>query len=77
MALLRLGKVVRALGLGGHLGVAGSEGALAGLARVTLRGPDGAEREVVVTEARRQGRLWAIRIEGVLDRKGAEGWVGA
>lgn len=77
MALVRLGKVVRALGLGGHLGVAGSEGALAGLARVTLRGPGGAEREVAVTEARRQGRLWAIRVEGVLDRTDAEGCVGA
>jgi len=77
MALVRLGKVVRALGLGGHLGVAGSEGALAGLARVTLRAPGGTGREVTVTEARRQGRLWAIRVEGVLDRTAAEGWVGA
>jgi len=77
VALVRLGKVVRALGLTGHLGVAGSEGALAGLGRVTLRRPGDAGREVSVTEARRQGRLWAIRVEGVVDRTGAEGWVGA
>ena len=30
-----------------------------------------------VLEARPQGRLWAVRIEGVSDRTSAEAWVGA
>jgi 16S rRNA processing protein RimM len=77
MALVRLGKVVRALGLKGHLGVAGSEGVLAGLAGVRLHRPGEAGREVAVLEARPQGRLWALRVEGVSDRAAAEAWVGA
>lgn len=76
MALVRLGKVVRALGLKGHLGVAGSEGALGRLERVWL-GRTGSEPvEVRIQEARPQGRLWAVRIEGVRDRTGAERMVG-
>jgi 16S rRNA processing protein RimM len=76
VAWLRIGKVVRALGLGGYLGVAGSEGALAGLRRVVLR-REGRDSERQVLEARRQGRLWAVRLEGVDGRSAAEEWVGA
>ncbi len=55
MGLVRIGKVVRALGLKGHLGVAGTEGALARLERVALRtGLDVA--------ARRQGRRAVLDI---------------
>jgi 16S rRNA processing protein RimM len=74
---VRLGKVARALGLRGLLGVAGSEGALGTLQRVTLRRPgeDGVEK--VVVEARPQGRLWALQVAGVTDRSAAEAWVGA
>ena len=78
MALVRLGKVVRALGLGGHLGVAGSEGALAKLDRVALRAEPGAEpvwRAVI--EARPQGKLWALLVEGIADRTASERTVGA
>jgi 16S rRNA processing protein RimM len=74
---VRLGKVVRALGLRGHLGVAGTEGSLARLGRFWLGKPGAEAVEVVVEEARPQGRLWAVRIAGVGDRTGAEGWVGA
>lgn len=78
MALLLLGKVVRALGLGGHLGVAGSEGGVARVARVSLRRPGGeVEAGRAVLEARPQGRLWAVRLEGIPDRTAAESWVGA
>ncbi len=77
MGLVRIGKVVRALGLKGHLGVAGSEGALAELDAVTLR--RGAEEPARrrIEEARPQGRLWAGKVEGVSDRTAAERWVGA
>ncbi len=77
MSLVRIGKVVRALGLKGHLGVAGSEGALAELERITLRraGQEPALRRIL--EARPQGRLWAIQIEGVPDRAAAEALVGS
>lgn len=77
MAPVRLGKVVRALGLEGLLGVAGSEGALGRLDRVTLRRPGEPGVERKVEEARPQGRLWALRVEGVEDRDAAEAWVGA
>ncbi|WP_242356092.1 MULTISPECIES: ribosome maturation factor RimM [unclassified Anaeromyxobacter] len=78
MALVRLGKVVRAIGLKGHLGVAGTEGALTTVTRIALRRGDEPEppmREVV--EARPQGRVWAVKVEGVSDRTSAEAWVGA
>lgn len=77
MALVTLGKVVRALGLKGLLGVAGSEGALATLGQVTLRRAGMADRPAKVLVARPQGRLWALGIEGVTDRTAAEAWVGA
>jgi 16S rRNA processing protein RimM len=77
VALVRIGSVVRALGLKGHLGVAGSSGALGGLQRVALR-PAGAEPAAKrVVEARPQGRLWALRVEGVDGREAAERWVGS
>ena len=77
MALVRIGKVARAVGLQGWLGVAGSEGSLGSLRRVGLAkaGQDPALRRVV--EARPQGRLWAVALEGISDRTAAEGWVGA
>lgn len=78
MAPVRLGKIVRALGLGGELAVAGTEGALARLESVTLLAPGatrGEERRVL--GARRRGRLWGLRVEGVLDRNAAQALVGS
>lgn len=76
MQLVRIGKVVRAIGLEGFLGIAGSEGGLSALKRIALQ-PAGEEpRLVKVLQARPQGRLWAVRIEGVIDRTGAERKVG-
>ena len=77
VSLVRIGKVVRPLGLKGHLGVAGSEGALGELERVALRRA-GEEPELRrILEARPQGRLWAVLIEGAPDREAAEALVGA
>lgn len=76
MALFSLGKVVRPLGLKGHLGVAGSDGALASLERVAFRRPGGEAEWVEVLEARPQGRLWALLVAGVADRTAAERCVG-
>ncbi len=77
MALVRLGKIVRAVGLHGHVGIAGSEEALGTLRRISLRraGEEPAVSRIV--EARRQGRLWAVKLEGVADRTAAERLVGA
>jgi 16S rRNA processing protein RimM len=77
VTLVRLGKVVRAVGLKGHLGVAGTEGALAELGEVALRRGEGEPEVRRILEARPQGRLWAVKIEGVADRTAAEAWVGA
>jgi 16S rRNA processing protein RimM len=77
VGLVRIGKVVRALGLKGHLGVAGSEGALAELEAVTLQLRDAAPVRRLIQEARPQGRLWAVKLEGISDRTAAEGFVGA
>lgn len=68
--------MVRAVGLKGHLGVGGSDGSLAGLDVVTLRRPGGEESERRVLEARPQGRIWALLVDGVVDRSGAEAMVG-
>jgi 16S rRNA processing protein RimM len=75
--LIRIGKVVRAVGLRGLVGVAGTDGALADLKRVVLRctGADGLDPRQVV-EARPQGRLWAVQLEGVAGREAAEALVG-
>lgn len=77
MALVRIGKVVRAVGLKGFLGVGGSEGALAELERVVLRCGDGEPETMRIEEARPQGRVWAVKLEGVSDRAAAEALVGA
>ena len=77
MGLVRIGKVVRAIGLQGLLGVAGSQGALGKLRRVALGRPGEEPGLHRVVEARRQGRLWAVRVEGVPDRSAAEALVGA
>lgn len=76
MSLIHVGRVVRAVGLKGYLGVGGSEGGLARVSRVVLRRA-GADEEVAVLEARPQGRIWAVRVEGISDRTAAEGRVGA
>jgi 16S rRNA processing protein RimM len=77
VGLVRIGKVVRAVGLQGHLGIAGTAGSLATLKRVALgRGEQGPELRAL-REARPQGKVWAVRVEGVDDRTAAEGWVGA
>jgi 16S rRNA processing protein RimM len=76
MALVGIGKVVRPLGLRGHLGVAGSEGALAKLERVSLRAAGEPDWRKIL-EARPQGKLWALLVDGVADRSGAERLVGA
>jgi 16S rRNA processing protein RimM len=77
VSLVRVGTVVRAIGLKGMLGVAGSEGGLAELRRVALRRGDAAPEERRVLLARPQGRVWALEIEGVSDRTAAEAWVGS
>ncbi len=77
MGLLRIGKVARALGLQGQLGIAGPEGAIANLRRVVLQKPGGEAEARVVQEAKRQGKLWAVRVEGISDRRGAEEWIGS
>ena len=69
--------MVRPLGLKGLLGIAGPEGQIAKLRRVVLRRAGGPDESRNIVEARRQGRLWALRIEGVEDRSGAEAWIGA
>lgn len=76
MAWVGIGKVVRALGLKGHLGVAGSEGGLADLRRLALA-RSGVQQVFAIQEARPQGRLWAVMLEGVSGRTAAESWVGA
>ncbi len=77
MALVRLGKVVRAVGLKGHVGIAGSDGALAELEVIALRRGDGEPDTRRIEEARPQGRVWAVKIEGIADRTAAEALVGA
>jgi len=78
MAQVLLGKVVRPLGLNGRLGVAGSQGALARLRRVQLLRPGAKQAEDrQVLSAHPQGRLWALEVEGVRDRSGAEALVGS
>jgi 16S rRNA processing protein RimM len=78
VALVRLGKIVRAVGLKGLLGVAGSDGALAELGKVALRRGDEPEPPLRdVLEARPQGRVWVMMVEGVSGRTEAESWVGA
>ena len=77
MSLVRLGQVVRAVGLKGHVGIAGSEGALGALEHIALRRGEGEPETRRIEEARPQGREWAVKIEGVADRTAAEALVGA
>ncbi len=77
MALVRIGRVVRAVGLDGWVGVAGSQGALGHLDEVTLQRPGAESSRRRILEARPQGRLWAVRLEGVVGRDGAEAVVGS
>lgn len=77
MALVRLGKVVRAVGLEGYVGIAGSEGVLAQVGAVVLQGKGRAAEVRRIVDARPQGRVWAVKLEGVGDRTAAEGLVGA
>jgi len=77
VALVRIGKVVRAVGLNGYLGVAGTDGALGELERITLRRGEAQDETKRIEEARPQGRVWAVKVEGVGDRNAAEALVGA
>jgi 16S rRNA processing protein RimM len=77
VALVRIGKIVRAVGLKGHVGVGGSEGALAELERVVLQRGEGEPETRRIEEARPQGRIWAVKLEGVSGRTAAEALVGA
>ncbi len=75
MTWVLLGRVARAVGLDGRVGVAGSEGALARMSRVSLREPGGSPRgevEARVLGAGPQGRIWWVRLEGVQDRTAAD-----
>jgi 16S rRNA processing protein RimM len=74
--LLRIGKVVRAVGLQGLVGIAGTEGALAELEEIALQRGAEAPAARRVIEARPQGRVWAVRLEGVSTREAAEALVG-
>jgi 16S rRNA processing protein RimM len=75
--LVRIGKIVRAIGLDGLVGVGGTDGALGELERVALQQGDGPPEERTVLDARPQGRLWAMQLEGVGDRDAAEALVGS
>ncbi len=76
MALVSIGRVTRAVGLKGFVGIGGTDGGLARLGQVVLeRG--GQQRRLAVLEARPQGKVWAVRLEGIPDRAAAEGLVGS
>jgi 16S rRNA processing protein RimM len=77
VSLVRIGKVVRAIGLDGRVGVAGSDGALGELGKVALQRGEGAPLERTVLDARPQGRVWAMLLDGVADRNAAEALVGS
>ena len=77
MAWVRLGTVVRAVGLDGKVGVAGTEGALARMSSVALRRAGEAEIERKVLSAGPQGRIWWLRLDGVEGRSAAEGLRGS
>jgi len=68
VAWLAIGRVVRAVGLKGWLGLAGTAGGLATLRRIALRRAGGEPVEHRVLEARPQGRVWAVRLQEVADR---------
>lgn len=76
MALVSIGKVVRAIGLKGLVGVGGSDGGLGKLEWLVLERA-GQQRRLAVLEARPQGKLWAVSLEGSSDRTAAEALVGS
>jgi 16S rRNA processing protein RimM len=76
VALVSIGRVVRAVGLQGFVGVGGTDGGLARLGQVVLERA-GQHHRFSVLEARPQGKVWAVRLEGISDRTSAEGLVGA
>ena len=78
MGLVRIGKVVRAVGLKGYLGVGGiGRGARRARARSRSGAATGRSETRRIEEARPQGRVWAVKVEGVSDRTAAERLVGA
>jgi 16S rRNA processing protein RimM len=77
VALVRIGKVVRAVGLKGYLGVAGSGESLEALSELVLLHEGLGPEPRRILEARPQGKVWAVRVEGVADRSAAEAAVGA
>lgn len=76
MALVSIGKVVRAIGLKGFVGVGGTDGGLGRLNQVVLE-RSGQQRRLTVLEARPQGKVWAVLLEGISGRTAAEGLVGS
>jgi 16S rRNA processing protein RimM len=76
VALVSIGRVVRAVGLKGFVGIGGTDGGLARLGQVVLERA-GQQRRLRVLEARPQGKLWAVQLEGISDRTAAEGLVGS
>jgi 16S rRNA processing protein RimM len=76
VALVSIGKVVRAIGLKGLVGVGGTDGSLDRLEWVVLERA-GKQRRLAVLEARPQGKVWAVGLEGIDDRTAAEGLVGS
>jgi 16S rRNA processing protein RimM len=78
VTLLLVGKIVRAVGLHGLVGIAGAEEALAELKQVVLRRGGAEEKEPrQVVLARRQGRLWVLQLGGIGGREAAEALVGS
>ena len=75
MGLIHVGRIVRAIGLKGFVGVGGSQGGLALASQVVLRRA-GVEQRREIVEARPQGKLWALHLAGTSDRTGAEALVG-
>jgi 16S rRNA processing protein RimM len=61
VALVSIGRVVRAVGLKGLVGVGGTDGGLARLDQVVLE-RSGQQRRLKVLEARPQGKVWAVQL---------------
>ena len=72
VALVQVGKIVRAVGLKGSSGSRGRT-ALAGLGRPSCCGGDGEPEPEADRGGAAQGRVWAVRSEGVSDRDGGGG----
>ncbi len=63
MGLVPIGRIVRAVGLKGHVGIAGTEGALGKLSRIALRRGRDDAGIWNIEEARPQGKVWAVKLE--------------